>query len=424
MRNGSEFADYAQGHKPSGLLSGNKNTRVENPYTGLIGEDYRNAMEDLDNEGNRKRTLSDEELGVNSKRKLSEDLAEENKGDRNYARVKDSIGQIYKLMGVLTSKLDERDASTDEESKILFSKVEMIQTNLGTRATGRTDRFEIPTIWGSVAVLSGTLDDMHRKMEALPSTAAQKETLRVEFNRLEVKALKTVDMIILGVEGRVKHSAQEVERNAKHTHHEFKRVDERIEKTICETDGVLLHLAQGASLLKTNIEKLERQYNMLSQMRTTMTGNHSSNNNCSNYVQEMDAAMEDTRLRIVKLMADSSGETLKSFGLGFQSRLDSDAWVDQYLCDVPYGLVVDAHMVFEHLFSFASGNEQGSLKTWYNIQKLDLANMTQATCLTSFDGSVPKYLSKSSNMAIPSRTKGLSCIVLFTVTVSADSKLP
>lgn len=67
-------------------------------------------------------------------------------------------------------------------------------------------------------------------------------------------------------------------------------------------------------------------------------------------------------------------------------------------------MIVDVHLVLEHIFYYVSENE-GTLKTLYNLHKLDLLNLTQGLCITSFDTRFPKIFSKAS-LVVASQSKG------------------
>lgn len=92
---------------------------------------------------------------------MSDSESSINSGDSGKSvTVKESIDHIYKLLEFLTSKLDEKDIASTAEIKILFSRVEMFHTDLGSRSTTRTDNWQVPTIWGSLASLGEALDNI------------------------------------------------------------------------------------------------------------------------------------------------------------------------------------------------------------------------------------------------------------------------
>ena len=75
-------------------------------------------------------------------------------------------------------------------------------------------------------------------------------------------------------------------------------------------------------------------------------------------------------------MSDIDNDAVKAFGLGFRDKASSDAWIDLYLNHVPFGLVIDAHLLFEHLWNFVSGNED-TIKILHSMQRLNLTKMNE-----------------------------------------------
>lgn len=326
---GKTFADSARIHRSSGLLSASCVENAPNPFTNLISDGYLRSREEFSGESYRKRSLSDDKLGgenfKDSKRKMSDEYSQAS--DPQETKIKGSIDQIFKMIGFITEKLDKKDASSAEEIKMLFSNLEMINSNIGTRSTDRTDRFEVPTIWGSIALLSGTLDRMHKDIEALPTSAEQKQTLRADFNRMEQEAMKTVNIIIEGIENQVKANYQEFEQSVRFLDLEFKQTVTSMNKPQDENDEALLLFAKGASVMKNDVEKMKRQFIAFVNKTYGNMSVSGNNQSCSNYVPipdflakmiTTDDALDLIRGRIDQMVTDIGGEALKSFGLGFR----------------------------------------------------------------------------------------------------------
>jgi hypothetical protein len=79
-------------------------------------------------------------------------------------------------------------------------------------------------------------------------------------------------------------------------------------------------------------------------------------------------------------------------GLGFQSIADSNAWLETELKRHQSGLIVDVHMVFEHIFHAINGIDTiGTMEKLYKIKVLCIAD---SVAMTSFDAKTPKYFSR------------------------------
>jgi hypothetical protein len=64
----------------------------------------------------------------------------------------------------------------------------------------------------------------------------------------------------------------------------------------------------------------------------------------------------------------------------------------------PYGMVVDAHLVLEHIYDQVSESE-GRVKIHQGLRKADLDDLTQSLLLTSFDSRLPKFFASAGSTA-------------------------
>lgn len=286
-----------------------------------------------------------------------------------------------------------------EEVKIVFTRLEKLQTDLGSRSTDRTDSFQVPTVWGSVAMLSRTIDEIKVDINKCPSKAELTNILMSEVDRIEARALNTVNAIIVDLESKVATILVQNEATKKFHEREILKLSRAIENSQITNKEIMLKLAEGASILKDEIDELCQQ----SQGYSNRNNLASTFNNCRNYVpipdfnfkiDTLEKDLDGLRVLIAKLISASDGDAIKSFGLGFKDPKSSNEWVDANLAGSQFGLVVDAHLVFEHLF-YLSGDNENSLKQLNNILKLELSNMTQGLCIQSFETRIPKMFSKS-----------------------------
>jgi hypothetical protein len=92
------------------------------------------------------------------------------------------------------------------------------------------------------------------------------------------------------------------------------------------------------------------------------------------------------------LVAKSDERAIRFSGLGFQSMKESNAWLEMELRRHQSGLVVDVHMVFEHVYHSINGIDTiGMLEKLYKIKVLCIAD---GVAMTSFDAKTPKFFSK------------------------------
>jgi hypothetical protein len=99
---------------------------------------------------------------------------------------------------------------------------------------------------------------------------------------------------------------------------------------------------------------------------------------------------------VAGLTADQDSEAIRFAGLGFRSMKDANAWMAIHMPSGCGGLVVDVHIVLEHI-STAVGT-QDLIKRLERIYKIDLTNLTEAVAISSFESRLPKYFTKKSHV--------------------------
>lgn len=325
---------------------------------------------------------SDEELlndGKEPRRKYSNEFSN-GSNESQSEKFKEAIEHIFKTLELLIGKLDGKDGRYTEEVKILFSRIELLQTDLGTRSTSRVDNFEVPTMWGSVAVLAGLINDIKRELSSMPSVESMKNVFQADLDKIEAQTNGTVDLIIMDLQEKVQQYIAQQGTLRSDSRAELDRVKNSVNISQKETDKIILSLTQGAVVLKNELEAVRRLIRNIGTGSAPVT----SSSNCSNYVpipvyngkmKSVDDELQKLRDKILKVETDADGDAVKAFGLGYKEKRASEEWINTYLNKVPFGLVLDAHLLLKNLYSMTSDNEN-TIKTLHSMQKLNLSNMT------------------------------------------------
>jgi hypothetical protein len=93
--------------------------------------------------------------------------------------------------------------------------------------------------------------------------------------------------------------------------------------------------------------------------------------------------------QVTQLVSDVTNDAVKFCKSGFKRAEDAFAWMDIHQPDYSFGLIIDAHIVFEHVHTKIS-NEQGSTTGLQGLRKLNMTNLNQGMAFTSFDHRVPR----------------------------------
>ena len=79
--------------------------------------------------------------------------------------------------------------------------------------------------------------------------------------------------------------------------------------------------------------------------------------------------------------------------MGFGSKNHSDAWLETYAPGGNFGFVIDFHTTTEKINHNIAGVD--ALKQLQNVYKLKLSTLSEALSVTSFEVSIPRFLSNS-----------------------------
>jgi len=125
----------------------------------------------------------------------------------------------------------------------------------------------------------------------------------------------------------------------------------------------------------------------------------------SNLMDEMDKresillARMNTMQEDLSALRSSKDSTVIKFGqLGFRSQQDCTAWLQTHHPGNEFGLLVDFHLVMEHVFVQING--QKLLANLEKIYKMDLRSNNQALAISSFEGRLPRFFSNDSKVHV------------------------
>jgi len=95
---------------------------------------------------------------------------------------------------------------------------------------------------------------------------------------------------------------------------------------------------------------------------------------------------------LASLRATKDSTAIKFGRLGFRSQSDCTAWLQIHHPNDEFGLLVDFHLVMEHVFVQING--QKLLANLEKIYKMDLRSNNQALAISSFETQLPRFFSQ------------------------------
>lgn len=97
---------------------------------------------------------------------------------------------------------------------------------------------------------------------------------------------------------------------------------------------------------------------------------------------------------IAALRALNDVNAIMFCSLGFKTRVEVESWLLKFSPNTSFGLVVDVHMVCEHLHAQLFGRDS-TLGNLQNLAKLKFKSDTEGLTVTSFERRIPKIFVKS-----------------------------
>lgn len=112
-----------------------------------------------------------------------------------------------------------------------------------------------------------------------------------------------------------------------------------------------------------------------------------------------ESRIEDLENKFEAYMKMQETETIKFFNLGFKDFNDAVAWLHTNHALDDFGLLVDPHMVMEHIYQQLA--EEDILKSLQTFYKLKIEDINQGIAITSFQNKIWRFLDPSSMQTVP-----------------------
>jgi hypothetical protein len=273
--------------------------------------------------------------------------------------------------------LETLNYKVENELPILFSKQESMEATIGTRAVGTLSVFEAPTLWSSLSLLSEIINETRHQIIGLQDDVAKGPS------EMSLIAAKTTNSIVTT---------------------KLHLLEERItvirDRFTDNLSDLVKRVNRDSMILfnvKTKIEDMDRQsYNASQHVDKSNFGNDKKQANM--IINSYDADMSGIRNMLTKLEAsvrslesDQSQDAVKFGKLGFKTLEDSSAWIEGNQHH-DFGLVVDVHMIFEHVYaSFNNGTvSHTAINRLHQLNKININNLSLGIAISSFDTRAPK----------------------------------
>jgi hypothetical protein len=270
---------------------------------------------------------------------------------------KTSLQMLKMSEGQIEAAKEQNIASRSMEHKL--SKVEK---EVGNKPQALAADINAPTVWGSIGALGAKLDGV----ESLQNLAWSDHTPVVakEVARLvdpfKEQVVESLTERAIAVDDRITKLKSFIVRSTK-------RLSEKIEME-------LLDIGWNAKSPSQSEAKKPEWFD--------------------DVMKGFEGRLDKVSDRVSKVTAETDEHAIRFAGLGFRSSKESNAWLVLHMPDHHCGLVVDVHMVMEHIQAAITGTDSISMSD--KLFKLKIKTLADGLAMKSFESKVPRYFSQSS----------------------------
>jgi hypothetical protein len=266
---------------------------------------------------------------------------------------------------------------------MLFSKTGSLDATIGKRLKNEVLSLEAPTVWGSIASLTTMIHDnqsaLHQTQGALNDIPGMTLASQVQLRQ---ELIHIMNQRIGG---------------------DISDVINKINKCKGAMVATIQKVSSRFQQESHRMDAMNARMSMVEHTQTSNSSNVRSGVTASDVNDYIDAEIDVVRnmmgvmnRKIDAVIADNHQDAVKFNGFGFRRVEEAKAWVEANLPDHKFGLIVDVHMVFEHIHSSTAM----TVTTLQQLAKIQMRDMSQGVAVSSFDQRIPKLLSDSSSYVV------------------------
>jgi hypothetical protein len=274
-------------------------------------------------------------------------------------------------------------AKAGEAFGSLWLRLEALSASLGTSPARLAVDYMAPSAWASIGAIATRLDELGVHQI---SHQTQLEDLKLEIN--------------VSIGNQLSVSQDEARARLS----DFKRafieairgLGGRLDSAELQIISLVAKLSNRGSEVvhiptrETDLDRLSR--NLTIDLAGPTTPNPSTELASDEFATRVEARLVKLETKLSGLIAKSDDRAIMFAGLGFKSIGESNAWLETEMRRHPSGLIVDVHMVFEHIHNALEGID--TIATMEKLYKIKVSCIADSVAMTSFDAKAPKFFCK------------------------------
>ena len=155
--------------------------------------------------------------------------------------------------------------------------------------------------------------------------------------------------------------------------------------------------------LRTSIDQLEIDSRRAVTLPPPAAGGHSVDlSGIHDDIDRLQDRMDDIQAEITNLGGDSP-EVVNYQNLGFRGPEEANAWIEENCPQGKYGLIIDFHIMMEHVEQKIKGVD--TLARLEKVHKIKLPSNSEAVAIASFQIMIPRFFSKQGDHQVIDATE-------------------
>ena len=359
------------------------------------------------------------------------------------SKVESSVVSLGQSMGILAEQTHNRFVAVDHEAKLVAGAVHSLNASLGS-AVEVNERFEAPTLWGTVAFIADEVTRLDRDVLSLDLGL---KPIQVEMEWVKAslagvqgyeesadKMLKIIKFVMERVE-----SVQSVEPRMDELRQRLREVEVKQEQVLMESMGAskrtkftndfdvdnagsqkrtgstntmdeIIRMMDGGPGATTRGDQ-EASSPLLSRRQTSErqesyaqgAGNVGSNRSFEEHARMV---MAQLVADVGMLKASSMDKAVSFGGLGLRSIQECQAWIDENFSCYRYGLIMDPLLMLDRVFgNDGSESKTNQLKVWESRIKLKISTGAEQSALQALSFRRPQLFHSGKTAMVNERNK-------------------
>ena len=278
--------------------------------------------------------------------------------------------------------------------------IKLMAGRVGAKPKYLNAHFDSPSIWSTIGLLSAEVVSISNKIfsyvtesdQKISATATQASVTYAEPHIQKLgERMDKISQSVRLMNDSIERVMDEQEAQSEETKEPRKKRSSHKDKDRDFHDSSSSSSSDSDSSVDSGFAENSRFQQVFAQNSSTSELPRASHR-VSNMSDNDRLARLEAEMQTLKYLKD--GTSVNFCSLGFKSLKESNAWLLTHSPGKEFGLVVDAHIVFEHSYALIFGKDS-TLSNLHDLARIKLKTDIEGISVTSFEQAVPKLFSKA-----------------------------